>query len=64
MGFIYSVKCDRCGCEFDQMSGEGFVCVGCGENHEAPFRCPCCGKKFNPQAPEFARQAYVSARLE
>lgn len=58
MGVIYRVHCERCGAEFEHQAGVGFAyaCVGCGEmavDEGAPFRCPVCNLRYNPQEENF-----------
>lgn len=59
MGTIYRVHCERCGAEFEHQVGLGlaYACVGCGEvamDEGAPFRCPVCNLRYNPQEADFA----------
>ncbi|MBR3682563.1 MAG: hypothetical protein IKL67_04005 [Tidjanibacter sp.] len=59
MGTIYRVHCERCGAEFEHQVGLGlaYACVGCGEvamDTGAPFRCPVCNLRYNPQDADFA----------
>ena len=58
MGVIYSVQCDRCNTHFDHQSGIGFMCDcrDCGEHSDelAPFFCPVCNKRFEPDSESFS----------
>jgi rubrerythrin len=57
MGVIYRVHCEKCGVEFEHQAGVGFVyaCVGCGDvsDDRAPFFCPACNQRYNPQDKDF-----------
>lgn len=59
MGAIYNMSCERCGTKFEHQAGVGniFVCVGCGESNDenAPFFCPVCSKRFDPQDEQIER---------
>ena len=58
MGALYKIRCERCGIEFEHQTGAGFTfaCVGCGEvvDNDAPFWCPCCQKRYDPQKEDFS----------
>ena len=58
MGVLYKLRCERCGVEFEHQAGTGLIvaCVGCEDNgnDDAPFRCPCCNMRYDPQAEDFA----------
>lgn len=59
MGAIYSMQCDRCNTSFIHQAGIGFVCNchDCGEfgDESAPFFCPVCNKRFDPETEEFEK---------
>lgn len=54
---IYKMNCTNCGSHFEHLAGIGFACVcrDCGEgaDESAPFFCPVCNKKFEPESEEF-----------
>ena len=60
MGVLYKIRCERCGVEFEHQAGVGFAyaCVGCGEvaYEDAPFWCPSCHKRYDPQTEDFSEK--------
>lgn len=58
MGVIYKMSCERCGTHFDHEAGIGFYCScpTCGEDGDesAPFYCPVCNKRFEPESENFS----------
>lgn len=58
MGVIYKMSCERCGTHFDHEAGIGFYCScpRCGEDGDesAPFYCPVCNKRFEPESENFS----------
>ena len=60
MGVLYKLRCERCGVEFEHQAGIGFSisCIGCGESRDeqAPFWCPCCNLRYDPQSEGFSER--------
>ena len=60
MGVLYKIRCEQCGGEFEHQAGVGFVytCAGCGEvtGEDAPFWCPSCHKRYDPQTEDFSEK--------
>ncbi len=64
MGVIYKVLCKECNTTFEHQAGNHFYCScrDCGESQDekAPFYCPVCHRRFEPQAPSFKEQLLES----
>ena len=57
MGVIYKMQCERCNTAFEHQAGIGLCCTcrDCGEQNDesAPFFCPVCNKRYQPESDEF-----------
>ena len=54
---IYKMSCNNCGSHFEHLAGIGFSCGcrECGEvsDESAPFYCPVCNRRFEPESDDF-----------